>query len=171
MAKSKNEDQDWALEHSELTSLGKAGLARMRDLWKGPEQLLPSVLVAPPGSWQLPKRSRGEHLVACCPSWSWHGPLHRRCISYKPAACAQTHGGPDPSFPASHALNFAKPPAPSGAAVQTADNQAHFLLLPAAAFAFFLRWKQGSHVDAPQSVQEPSPWLSRRVCTRSMLGH
>lgn len=41
---------------NELTPFWKVGFAGMRGLWKGPEQFLPSVLVALSGIWQLPER-------------------------------------------------------------------------------------------------------------------
>lgn len=41
---------------NELMSFWKAGFARLRGHRKGPEQLLPSVLAAPSGIWQLHER-------------------------------------------------------------------------------------------------------------------
>lgn len=53
----KKETRDGVLNIlNELRSFWKVGFARMRGLWKGPEQLLPSVLAAPSGIWQLLER-------------------------------------------------------------------------------------------------------------------
>lgn len=84
-----------------ITSFGKAGLARRRGLWKGPEQLLPSVLVAPSGIWQLLERSRGEHLV-CALHGLGMGLCADDALSTNLLHAVRPWGPgqlPDPSFP------------------------------------------------------------------------
>lgn len=103
VAKSKKKTSLGALSilNEVITSFRKAGLARRRDLWKGPEHLLPSVLVAPSGIWQLLERSWGEHLV-CALHGPGMGPCADDALSTNLLHAVRPQGPgqlPNPSFP------------------------------------------------------------------------